>query len=208
VKKIFISIILFLFPLVFFAQKLSTADKKAINIYRTLMATSYNLTLDDFANQMKKAIKADKTFVEAYWAIADLYAKYPNYTDKAVEILNLALKNGASSPDETHLRLVKIYKNQLKFDLAQRELDKISNDNPSKYTETQQLAEIIKLFKDTVPFEPKNLIYANSNKDEYFPSVTADDRILSVTVSTFGSYSAQEDMAYSKKINGKVFVCG
>jgi outer membrane protein OmpA-like peptidoglycan-associated protein len=55
---------------------------------------------------------------------------------------------------------------------------------------------------DTVPYAPKNLEYLNSDLDEYFPSITADGKIMSVTRSLQSDYDTQEDLYYSTNLNG------
>ena len=65
-------------------QILSTANKKAKNIYTKAIEDRYKISVDEFCSKMKKAIDVDKMFVEPYWAIADA-----NNIDKekSIEIL-------------------------------------------------------------------------------------------------------------------------
>ena len=58
---------------------------------------------------------------------------------------------------------------------------------------------MIRMIQSPVPFELRNLSYANSKQDEYFLLVTADDEILSVTRSEFGDFSSNEDLYVSRK---------
>ena len=155
----------------------------------------YRMSVDEFCSKMKKAIDADKMFVEPYWAIADA-----NNSDKekSIEILKLAIKNNAHRKDETLKKLAHILKNMGRYGEAQVYLKQLSDTCKGRQTILDEYNQIMYMIEHPVPFSPQNLVYANTTKDEYFPSVTADDKILSVTVSSFGNYTSDEDLYWSK----------
>ena len=181
-------------------QILSTANKKAKNIYTKAIEDRYKISVDEFCSKMKKAIDADKMFVEPYWAIADA-----NNSDKekSIEILKLAIKNNAHRKDETLKKLANILKNMGRYGEAQTYLRQLSDTCKGRQTILDEYNQIMYMIEHPVPFSPQNLIYANTTKDEYFPSVTADDKILSVTMSSMGNYASNEDLYWSKKDGGR-----
>lgn len=195
-------ILLFAYNTYSYGQKqiLSTANKKAKNIYTKAIEDRYKISVDEFCSKMKKAIDADKMFVESYWAIADA-----NNSDKerSIEILKLAIKNNAHRKDETLKKLADILKNMGRYGEAQTYLRQLSDTCKGRHTILDEYNQIMYMIEHPVPFSPQNLIYANTTKDEYFPSVTADDKILSVTMSSMGNYASNEDLYWSKKDGGR-----
>lgn len=181
-------------------QILSTANKKAKNIYTKAIEDKYRMSVDEFCSKMKKAIDADKMFVEPYWAIADA-----NNSDKekSIEILKLAIKNNAHRKDETLKKLADILKNMGRYGEAQTYLKQLSDTCKGRQTILDEYNQIMYMIEHPVPFSPQNLVYANTTKDEYFPSVTADDKILSVTMSSMGNYASNENLYWSKKDGGR-----
>ncbi len=195
-------ILLFAYNTYSYGQKqiLSTANKKAKTIYTKAIEDKYTMSVDEFCSKMKKAIDADKMFVESYWAIADA-----NNSDKerSIEILKLAIKNNAHRKDETLKKLADILKNMGRYGEAQTYLRQLSDTCKGRQTILDEYNQIMYMIEHPVPFSPQNLVYANTTKDEYFPSVTADDKILSVTMSSMGNYASNEDLYWSKKDGGR-----
>lgn len=195
-------ILLFAYNTYSYGQKqiLSTANKKAKNIYTKAIEDRYKISVDEFCGKMKKAIDADKMFVEPYWAIADANN---GDKEKSIEILELAIKNNAHRKDETLKKLAHILKNMGRYGEAQTYLRQLSDTCKGRQTILDEYNQIMDMIEHPVAFSPQNLVYANTKKDEYFPSVTADDKILSVTVSSFGNYTSDEDLYWSKRDGGR-----
>ena len=195
-------ILLFAYNTYSYGQKqiLSTANKKAKTIYTKAIEDKYRMSVDEFCSKMKKAIDADKMFVEPYWAIADA-----NNSDKerSIEILKLAIKNNAHRKDETLKKLADILKNMGRYGEAQTYLRQLSDTCKGRQTILDEYNQIMYMIEHPVPFSPQNLVYANTTKDEYFPSVTADDKILSVTMSSMDNYASNENLYWSKKDGGR-----
>ena len=204
-KKLFLISFLMMFCCVAYSQeKLSTTNKKAIKFYEVAMATKPPWdTREAFIGRMEQAIKLDKLFTEAYWAISDITYHYD--TDYAIKMLNSLIENNAPRETETLIKLAEIYyetgKNYLK---AIEVIEKISDEK--FITKKNELLEkyriVYQLFIDTVPFTPKNLELVNTELDEYFPSITADGKVLSITRSLQSSRNTQEDLYYSTNLNG------
>lgn len=195
-------ILLFAYNTYSYGQKqiLSTANKKAKNIYTKAIEDRYKMSVDEFCSKMKKAIDADKMFVEPYWAIAEANN---GDKEKSIEILELAIKNNAHRKDETLKKLANILKNMGRYGEVQTYLRQLSDTCKGRHTILDEYNQIMYMIDHPVPFSPQNLVYANTTKDEYFPSVTADDKILSVTMSSMGNYASNEDLYWSKKDGGR-----
>lgn len=197
--KIFVICLLSLFCVTTYGQKntLSSTNTKAKRIFLTAINERFRLDNSVFVAEMRKAIKADRRFIEPYWAIAELHR---GDLQDATAILELALANNAYRPNETRIRLASLYKQLGKYDKAHATIEKLSDDFAQREQVLRQYEKLLYLLQNPIPFEPRNLVYANTAKDEYFPSVTADDRILSVTVSNIDSYNSNEDLYFSKKV--------
>jgi len=204
-KKLFFTTFLMIFCCVAYSQqKLSTTNKQAIKFYQTAMATKPpNGIREAFIKRMEQAIKLDKLFTEAYWAISDITYHYD--TDNSIKMLNLAIENNAPRKAETQIKLAEYYYKQKKdYQKAIETIEKVSDEKfIGKKNELLKKYQIVdKLFKDTVPFAPKNLELLNTDFDEYFPSITADGKIMSVTRSLQSSRNNREDLYYSTNVNG------
>ncbi len=180
-------------------NQLSSTSAKAKKIYLTAINEQFRIDNSVFVAEMRKAIKVDIRFVEPYWRIAELYGKN---LKEAVKILELALANDAYYPDDTRLRLASLYKQLGRYDDAYATIEKLSDGFAQREQIVRQYEKLRELLQNPVPFEPHNLIYANTSRDEYFPSVTADDQVLSVTVSNIDDYYSNEDLYFSKKVGG------
>ena len=203
-KRIFAIFFLIFFCCISYSQgKLSTTNKTALKFYQIAMATKppYD-TKEAFIGRMEQAIKIDKLFTEAYWAISDV--QYNDNNDNSIKILNLAIENDAPRKDETLMKLSGLYFKQKNYRQAIEEVEKVSNDKfiEKKNDLLKKYQTIYQLSIDTVPFTPKNLEYLNTELDEYFPSITADEKMMSVTRSLQEYYDTQEDLYYSTNLNG------
>jgi outer membrane protein OmpA-like peptidoglycan-associated protein/Tol biopolymer transport system component len=182
---------------------LSSTNKKAVKIYReAMMNQHYVFETDYFIAQMKKAIKIDKFFTEAYWALANINPY--QQPDKAIEILNLAIKNNAPREAETRIKIAEIYyKYKQDYDKAINEIEQISDSQfiNEKNKLLKKYQKVLEISQDTLPFAPVNLELVNTNFDEYFPSITADEKYLSVTVSNVGDYDRDEKLFISRNLN-------
>jgi outer membrane protein OmpA-like peptidoglycan-associated protein/Tol biopolymer transport system component len=182
-------------------EKLSSTNKKAVKIYReAIIKLQYTANGNEYVAQMKKAINADKLFTEAYWALAKSLQ-----ADKAIEILNSAIQNNAPREAETRIELAKIYFYDKKdYQNAVTEIEKISDSKfiNKKNELLKKYKTVLEISQDTLPFVPINLEYVNTNLDEYFPSITADEKYLSITVSKMSDRYGDENLYISRNLNG------
>ena len=183
------------------AQEYSTKSRKAISLYEQARITYSSTEREVLLN---KAIKKDKKFVEAYWALSQHVMRKNDYT-KAIEILSIV--NSPKFP----------YRAQTQYMIA--ELNFLKGDYKSAIamaetiTETRYIAQKTQLLikyinaqdlKDhPVPFDPTNLTTINTRFDDYFPSITADGSMISTTVLVKeAQFENQEDLYWSQKNGG------
>ena len=202
-----------------FAQpsfKLTTKNKKAQKYYYN--ATNYYDKSDYYSakNELTKAINADSKFIEAYILLGDIYADLKDYESaiqsykKSIEInpyfflntyYNLAcieLKSGYYSDAKEH------FEQYMKY----------ANITPARKNEIERKISCcdfaINAMLHPVPFNPVNMGDSiNTENDEYFPALTADEQTLVITVRrpkdeyTINQNNLfEEDFYKSKRING------
>ncbi len=199
-----------------FAQEYSVKSKKAIKLYEEARMTNNE---DDRIALLERAIATKKQFVEAYWDLATIYS-YKNNANQAIQILELIDNEDFAYLAETKNRMVNIYYRNGNYNLAIEKLSEIDLDIYTSYaTKVMQMREkcktAIDLMSHPIEFHPRNLDRVNTIYDDYFPSITADGKMISTTVlvpiPTYGSnnYSPeflntgnnlryQEDLYYSK----------
>ncbi len=170
------------------AQKLSTKSKKAENLYMEAGRTYVNNEYGKAASLLKQAIKKDNKFIEAYFLLADIYFTQKKFEDeydlltKAIEIdstffLTAYYNLGVASfylgnRDET-ISWMNKYKDKTKGRRSRLDAD--------RWITQAEFAE--DAVNKPVEFEPVNLgPMVNSDYDEYWPSITADEESMVFTV--------------------------
>ncbi len=198
--RLLVAVLAFVFCINASAQEpLSSNNAKAKKIFLTAMNGQFFMSQKDFLAEMQKAIKADKRFIEPYLKIAEAQQNEPAEAEKT---LLLALKNDVYRSEQVIYKLAELYKLQGKLEEALDMIEKLP-ESTTREIEIDNYRELIRLKNNPLPFDPKPLIYANSQRDEYFPSVTADDLTLSVTASEFGNYDSNENLYFSRKVTGE-----
>lgn len=143
---------------------------------------------DEAVEAYKKAIKKDENYLEAYYALGNLYEER-RYYQEAYELYNDIVQSSQRFPLEVYFRLAKTSFAMGKFQEAELFLDQyamIDRMSPSRKEEMRQLKENIAFAKEAskkkVAFHPKALnSNVNTEHKEYFPSMTADGAELYFT---------------------------
>ena len=208
--KMMISILLFT-NLVFLDAQVSYSTKKksAIKAYhegiQLLNLKQYDRSIMCF----EKAVKIDKDFIEAWLVMAQAYENLKQY-DRAVRIYHEALDK---NPEFHPYSLIVL--GNLEFKLSRYE-DAIKSYQTFLNTESKNQKHIsiasanierckfsIAAMANPVPFIPENLgPSVNTEYDEYWPCITADESTLIFTrlLKDSTSYAGyQEDFFISKK---------
>lgn len=214
-KHILLILLLFISGSIF-SQKYSSKSVKAIRKYEDAMNFFNVRRLDDAITVFEAAIKEDKTFIEAWLMLADIYEMKRNY-EKEVEIYKKIIEVNVDFFDRVYLNLAKSEYLSAKYKEASEHIDiYLAKDKLSE--ERKKEAELIRkkcyfsmdAMKNPVPFEPKNLGDSiNSDYYDYWPYLTADDQVLVFTrnisqnkVDFSSMVYGQEDIFISTKVNG------
>jgi outer membrane protein OmpA-like peptidoglycan-associated protein len=167
----------------------------------------YKEALDAF----RDAILKDKYFVEAYWQMSEVYKTMGNETLR-MSTLQRATTTNFPNQYQTFLRLgVAQYENGL-YPEALKSFNSIKAEEKTiRIQEWIEKCEVAIDLKDKpIPFNPKNLgPLLNTIYDDYWPSITADEQMMSTTV-MYGklpgssvTMGIHEEIYHSEKVNGK-----
>lgn len=161
-------------------QQYSIKSKKAIKFYQEAKGAQYP---SDKIALLNLAIDKEPLFVEAYWELSKIY-QILDSTNAAIESLQSADKLQLAMPEETKIRLSKLYYKVGEYQMA---LDKIAEiNNPYYFSQINILKEdyayAASLKSNPIDFKPRNLTFVNTIHDDYFPSITADGLMISTTV--------------------------
>lgn len=187
------------------AQQLSTKNKKALKAwqqaYEGFRNRDYNTTL----LALEKAIKHDKKFIEAYYLKADILAEQDK-NEEVILTLNQAKKIEKKPSTTTFYMLAKAKRNLGQYADASKLLQqykllvttkkqKVAADFLIKTCEFGQ-----QQISNPVEFHPINLGSAiNSANDEYWPSLSADQKTLIFTRLVKERTRKQEDFFIALK---------
>lgn len=188
----------------------TSVNKKAISLFENALK-SYNSRNDEKAKEeAAKAIEKDPIFIEPHFLLAQIYSE-AGQKQEAINEYVKALEINPKFDKKTYFLLAELEVSIGKYAEAKKDYEtyvKFQNINP----DTRDIAEkqlkncnfAIEAMKNPVPFEPKNMGDGiNSNLNEYFPAVTADDQTFLFTRNNRSEkVPLQEDFLISKKING------
>jgi outer membrane protein OmpA-like peptidoglycan-associated protein/tetratricopeptide (TPR) repeat protein len=206
---------------VFGQYKYSTSNKKAIKAYEEAILLYNKYNFDSAIDQMKKAVKADDHFTEAYIVLAEIYIDKGDKKNAINAYKNVIAINPEFFP-ELYLPLAQLEMMESQFPSAKEHLEKYSSYNTIKPASRSIASKMlkscnfaIKAMENPVPFNPVNLGDSiNTEFDEYWPSITADEQTLLITrlvpkksriegkVLAKNTNNYQEDFYISKKENG------
>ena len=171
-----------------FAQKLSTKSKKAADLFMKAENAYVQGNTGNAVDYLQQALKKDRNFKEAYLLLADIYFSGQEF-EKEIEMLKKAV-----SIDSTFFTNAYYNLGVASFYLGKRDetiywMKKYKEKSAGKrgrldadrWIKQAEFAE--EAVKKPTAFDPVNLGPAvNSDYDEYWPSVTADEEALVFTV--------------------------
>lgn len=170
------------------APRYSIKDGKAIRFYEEALR-AYELGLiPEAMDQINRAIDKAPNFSEAFVLRAQVYADQKN-SDGAIADLEQAIAIGAPGFADVHFYLGDLQMRESQYAAAKVNFEALV----SKGTRNKALLERAELYirscdfavsaiQNPVPFNPQNLgIGVNSEFDEYYPCITADDQTLLFT---------------------------
>lgn len=169
-------------------NKYSTTSKKAIKAYEEALQYFNRLEYEGAVKYMNKAIKADNNFIEAHLVLAEIFIESGN-RDKAKESYLNTIKINPDFFPGLYFSLAQLEMQDSRFEDGLKYLEKYlsyKNIQPNGRLEALRRVEWCKFaidaIKNPVPFNPINLgDSVNTEYDEYWPSLTADEKILVIT---------------------------
>lgn len=194
------------------AQTYSSTNKKAIKLYTEAQSFYQGYKLSEAKESLNDALEKDPSFVEAQTLLAYINLDEKDYEnaklnfEKAIEINPTAIPNNFYFLGELEL-------NNGEYEAANKLLTTFVNmrgvdprmvDKANKGLDNIDFA--LKAKTTPYPFEPFNLGPAiNSRLDEYFPSMTVDEKTLLFTRRLEAPNTPtgfNEDFYISTKLNG------
>ena len=188
-RKLLYLIILLAIPVFSIAQyNYTTTNKKAINSYEEALQYFNRMDYYNAALLMQKAIKYDKKFIEAHLVLAEIYIENKNI-NKAIESYKNVIDLDPDFFPGLYSSLAQLEMMQNDFKSAKQHLEKfLSYDNLKPITISRAKRKLescefaIDAINHPVPFNPVNLgDNVNTQYDEYWPSLTADEQTLVIT---------------------------
>ena len=216
-KKLGVITIIAFFCLLIFdtslAQKLSTSSKKAAKLFESAETMYQERRNAEAAVELLAALEKDPVFVEAHVLLAAVYTDL-RQLDKAIESYKSAVKIKPNffPPNYYNLGTLELMTGKYQ-DCKGHLLEFLSyKDMSPKFiklaTHNVKVCDFaIEAMKNPVPFEPKNLgKEVNTELDEYYPGITADDELLLYTRKIKDDknyFGEQEDFFVSRKVEGR-----
>ncbi|MDR1698477.1 MAG: OmpA family protein [Prevotellaceae bacterium] len=179
------------------AEKLNSQQKKARKIFAEAKMVSNE---KEQISMLKEAIELDREYVEAYWQISALYKQLGD------EVNSLAFLDRVAKPKFNQFERSSFLLGKASYEAGQyeRALAAFKNAGARHQNWIKKCEVAIELKKRPVPFKPVNLVQVNTDYDDYWPSITADGRNLSLTVLVGEKegiktmFSSQEDIYQSE----------
>lgn len=181
--------------------------KKSYNeAYRYIHAQQY----DKGIKEMQKILKKNPDFINPYLVIADSYRQLEDL-DNAISYLNQAVGVAPDYEIRVYLLLGQLQLDNRQFTEARDNLNKFMRYDGIKTEQRDRAQRVLadvnfreQAFANPVPFQPQNLGPAiNSQRREYFPSITVAEDVLVYTVQTNQNGHPQEDLYFATKVNGQ-----
>lgn len=189
-------------------------SKKDIKTYETAVILMNEGKYKEALPLLKGLVSSNKEFVDASWTLAELYQRM---CDDEKQIATLAKVANPKMPRyyNSVMRLAEAYHGQCDYDNAIKTYQLIPSTETTYFKRAQaaikECEDALDLKAEPVPFNFRNMGNAiNTEFDEYWPSLTADEGYFSLTrklnkrqgQSDFGR-GIHEDIYLSKRENGE-----
>jgi len=185
----------------------TSTNKKAISAFESAIKY-YQAGKDEEAEkEVLKAIEKDANFIEPHLLYAEIL-QVKRQTEKAIDEYVKAISINPTFNLSNFYNLANLEVSIGRYEDAKKDYERFlkkQHINPdARESAERSLANCnfaINAMKNPVPFDPKNMGLAiNTNLDEYFPAVTADEQTLLYTRNNRNEAKPlQEDFLISKK---------
>ena len=170
-------------------QNLHTNSKKALKFYNEALQNFDDRKDEAALESLKKAIRADKNFIEAYFMMAQVLKDSREYKN-SIESFRKGLEIKPDYYPEGYYVLAQIEYSQGLYHSALENVKTyigFTSSQKVRQTDLQQFLKqcefAVQMIENPVPFEPVNLgDSVNSTKNEYWPSLSIDENKLIFTV--------------------------
>ena len=188
-------------------------DKKSIKAFEEALDAYNQFNYEKALTAMEALVNNKPDFIEAQLMLAQLYDETGD-TEKAIDPLKKALALDERYYPAAWMMLAECYFSQGNYDEAEKAISKFIPypKNDVKQEKRSQLILSSCIFAKSalqhpVPFEPINLGQGvNTENNEYYPCITADEQTLLFTRLIVDSQTQgrkQEDFYISKKTDAK-----
>lgn len=205
------------FAIIFITIALSSfcygQNKKDIKTYETAVIMMNEGKYKEALPLLKGLVTSNKEFVDASWSLAELYDRMCD-NDKQIATLVKVANPKMPRYYNSVMRLAAAYHNLCDYDNAIKTYQLVPSTEMTYYKRAQsaikECEEALELKQEPVPFNFRNMGTAiNTEFDEYWPSLTADEGYFSMTrklnkkqgQSEFGR-GIHEDIYLSKRAQG------
>ena len=209
---VFISLIILLLPFFMQGQDFSTKSKKALKLYEQADDNYRAEKYGEAEVLFKAAIDKDPGFIEAYLVLAQMYEETGRDTS-AISYYKKALEVDPEKYPSACFYVAELeFGNGFYEDALVHYSAYIKNSNISKKNRSTSLKHIedckfaIKAIATPVPFKPVNLgSSVNTDRDEYFPCLTADNQTLLFTrlLAAPGTFTGKQEDFFISYENGE-----
>lgn len=209
-KNKFLKVLGFLVAIKVLPTEVSGQNKHALKLYQQARERLATRQITEALQLLNKVNKKYPDFPDAWILKGDIHARDKNH-NLALEAYEGALKAGAGA--FLHLSIAEIYFNTYQYDDARHHLD-IYQANPKASPQGMQKANVIRrnlefarvAIIDSVLFTPENLgRNINDRHHQYFPSLSADGRLLVFTEREVNTDKKDEDFYYSQLVGDGTF---
>jgi outer membrane protein OmpA-like peptidoglycan-associated protein len=169
--------------------KLSTSSKRAIEYYQKAISSYEVYDYQSAVKFLNQSVDKDSKFTEAYIMLSQIYQEM-RMVDKALDAANKAISLNADIFPNIYLNLGYMYLYKGDYQESLKNLTKLKSYNTISPPARKRAEKLIKScefaiqsIQNPVPFNPINLgLNVNSKFDDYWPSLSADENTLVITV--------------------------
>jgi len=188
-KQLIVILSLLLFSAQTFSQKYHSTSKSAIKSFEKALQYFDAREDEEALKYLKKAVKTDNEFIEAYMMMAQIYKDKKEYTE-AIYFFEKGLEINPKFNPPGYLILADVEFNQGLYSealahtekfLALGDFKRVDRQDGFRFADNCRFA--LGQVNNPVPFQPVNLgDSVNSEKNEYWPSLSIDESRLIITV--------------------------
>jgi len=168
--------------------QLHSTSKKAISHYNSALSNYRLMDYEGAKREVDAAIQRDSDFIEAYLLKSEIYTDLKNYPI-AIESYKNVIRIDDNFFPSSYYNIGRLMVLRGNYNEAKEYLRKFLNKNVSVKSLNQKAKRNIKIcefalnaIENPVDFNPVNLgPMINTQYDEYWPSITADNQTLVIT---------------------------